>query len=300
MREGIPKTRFAPSPSGQLHLGHALAAWTARRLADDLHGECLLRMEDIDSTRCRRAWADEIIQDLAWLGIRFDGEIIYQSSRMQLYAKFLEQLKSQGLVYPCFCSRKQIQQELAEMNSAPQGKRIDLYPGTCRRLSLSQRKKLIDAGVPHAWRLDCQRAASLTGALEWVDLRLGTQVCYPETLGDVVLARKDFPTSYHMAVVIDDALQGVTVVSRGEDLLVCTGIHRLLQEVLHLPVPKWYHHGLVKDERGVRLAKRNDGLSIKILRALGISPEMVREACLGNTVDKLYRFVTMKTGSVKR
>lgn len=273
----LPRTRFAPSPSGLLHLGHVLAAWKARTLADELGGECLLRMEDIDTVRCRTDWADGIMEDLGWLGIRFDGEVVFQSSRMSLYAAALERLKYLGVVYPCFCTRREIAEELARSGGAPQGEAVDSYPGTCRDLPSDLRDELIASGAAHAWRLDCARAAALTGDLAWVDLRFGHQVCHPCMLGDVVLARKDCLTSYHLAVVTDDAEQGVSHVTRGEDLLPCTGIHRVLQELLGLPVPVWEHHRLVCDDRGVRLAKRNGSLAIRTLREQGLSPREIMQ-----------------------
>ncbi len=278
----LPRTRFAPSPSGRLHLGHVLAAWEARSLADELGGECLLRMEDIDTGRCRPEWAEGILEDLAWLDIRFEGDVVFQSRRMPLYAAALERLKSLGVVYPCFCTRREIAEELARSGGAPQGEVVDPYPGTCRGLSVDERESLLASGVPHAWRLNCVRAAELTENLEWIDLRFGPQVCHAGSLGDVVLARKDCLTSYHLAVVTDDAAQGITHITRGEDLLPSTGIHRILQELLGLPVPVWKHHKLVCDQEGIRLAKRNGSLAIQTLRQQGISAkEIMQQVCSG-------------------
>ncbi len=268
-------TRFAPSPSGRLHLGHALAAYEARALADRLGGQCVLRIEDIDTTRCRAEYIDGIMEDMAWLGIRFDGEVVIQSTRFAAYEAALKKLRTLGVLYPCFCTRKEIAAEVAAMGGAPQGERIDIYPGACRNLTPEQRLELMNAGKAFSWRLDCRAAARLTGVLTWHDLRFGEQICRPEELGDVILARKDCPASYHIAVVVDDAAQGVTHVSRGEDLFPVTGIHRTLQELLNLPVPHWYHHRLVCDANGKRLAKRDHSRSLLEMRRAGLSPAEV-------------------------
>jgi glutamyl-Q tRNA(Asp) synthetase len=275
MTPSSPKTRFAPSPSGLLHLGHVLAALEARHLADKLGGECLLRMEDIDTVRCKPIWMEKIQEDLSWLGIHFDGDVLVQSQRMSVYEQALERLKELGVVYPCFCTRRQIAEEIERIGRAPQGERVDPYPGTCRELPEEYRQEMIQAGRPHAWRLDCRKAKELTGVLEWEDLRFGRQVCDPSTLGDVTLGRKDCLTSYHLSVVIDDAFQQVTHVTRGEDLFESTGIHRTLQALLGLPVPVWYHHRLVCDDHGVRLAKRNNSLAVRTLREEGVSASQV-------------------------
>ena len=234
-------TRFAPSPTGRLHLGHALAAWEARSLADRFSGRCVLRMEDIDRTRCRPEFVGGILEDLDWLGIRFDGPMMVQSSRFSAYEHALQALKDRGVLYPCFCTRREIAEEVAAMGGAPQGGRVDVYPGTCRLLDKGRRKELLKSGKPFSWRL----------------------------------GRKDCAASYHIAVVVDDAAQGVTHVSRGEDLFPVTGIHRTLQALLGLPVPQWYHHRLVKDASGKRLAKRDRSLSLQEMRAAGMRPEDV-------------------------
>ncbi len=265
-------TRFAPSPTGDLHLGHALAAYVARTMADKYGGRCYLRMEDIDTTRCRPQYMDGIVEDLAWLGISFEQEIVIQSERFYKYAEALEKLRQLGVLYPCFCTRKEVAAEIAAMGGAPQGEQIDIYPGTCRKLTHEHRAELLQSGKPYCWRLDCRAAAKLTGPLEWIDLRFGKQLCRPELLGDVILARKDCPTSYHIAVVVDDAAQGVTHVTRGKDLFSVTGVHRTLQALLELPVPLWYHHELVCDEQGKRLAKRDKARSLREMREAGMSP----------------------------
>ena len=268
-------TRFAPSPTGRLHLGHALAAWEARSLADRFAGRCVLRMEDIDRTRCRPEFMEGILEDLDWLGIRFDGSMMVQSSRLGAYEHALRTLKDKGVLYPCFCTRREIAEEAASMGGAPQGGSVDAYPGTCRLLDTERRKELFMSGKPFSWRLDCRAAARITGSLPWRDMRFGDRMCRPEELGDVILGRKDCAASYHIAVVVDDAAQGVTHVSRGEDLFSVTGIHRMLQALLGLPVPQWYHHRLVKDASGKRLAKRDGSLSLREMRAAGMRPEDV-------------------------
>ena len=261
---------------------HALAAWEARSLADRFSGRCVLRMEDIDQTRSRPEFVQAILEDLDWLRIRFDGPMMVQSSRFSSYDHALQVLKDRGVLYPCFCTRREIAEEVAVMGAAPQGSgAVDVYPGTCLKLDKARRKELMKSGKPFSWRLDCRAAARITGPLVWRDMRFGEQVCRPEELGDVILGRKDCPASYHIAVVVDDAAQGVTHVSRGEDLLPVTGIHRTLQALLGLPVPQWYHHRLVRDASGRRLAKRDRSMSLREMRAAGMRPEdifrMMRE-----------------------
>lgn len=272
---GMLTTRFAPSPSGKLHLGHLLAAGVARRLADAHGGKCLLRMEDIDLSRCSREYADGIVTDLAWMGLHFDGEPVFQSERFPLYETALNKLADMGVLYPCFCTRKRIAAELERLMEAPQGEKIDPYPGMCRDLSEDERQSRLEKGMPYSWRLDCRRAADVTGMLEWEDMRRGIQRFHPEVVGDVILSRKDCMASYHLCVVTDDAAQGVTHVTRGEDLFEATHVHRLLQELLGLPVPTWLHHGLVRDGEGVRLAKRNRSLSLADMREEGVSPSEI-------------------------
>ncbi|MBR5876845.1 MAG: tRNA glutamyl-Q(34) synthetase GluQRS, partial [Akkermansia sp.] len=269
----------APSPSGPLHVGHLLAAIQARRLADAHGGECLLRIEDIDITRARsREWVDLMYEDLAWLGLHFDGEVVVQSTRFDVYASVLAQLKSMGLLYPCFCTRAEIKAQIAEMGRAPHATLGYQYPGTCRNLSADDVAARLARGDAHAWRLDMQRVQDLIGTPLWSDMRRGVQRCVPTAYGDVVLARKEMPASYHLCVVIDDAAQGVTHVTRGEDLFDATHIHRALQAVLALPVPTYCHHGLLKDNTGKRLAKRDGARSLASLRAAGYTPQDVRNS----------------------
>ena len=265
-------TRFAPSPTGLLHLGHVYAAKIARDLAVSHGGRFLLRFEDIDHTRVRPEYYGGIEEDLRWLGLAWEEPALRQSSRTDSYDAALDDLKDLGAVYPCFCTRRDIEEEIARMTSAPQGPEGALYPGSCRRLSIDDRRAKLEAGIQPAWRLDAGRAAEITGSLGFHDLRHGPLDVEPGLLGDVVLARKDIGTSYHLAVVVDDAFQGITHVTRGEDLLPSTHVHRLLQVLLNLPEPGYLHHGLVKDDGGVRLAKRHDALSIRSLREAGRSP----------------------------
>jgi len=276
-KPGMPiRTRFAPSPTGRLHLGHVLAARVARDLARSRPGgSFLLRFEDIDGPRVRKEYYQGVREDLQWLGLDWDGEPLLQTSRTAAYEAALDELRSQDLVYPCFCTRREIQDEWAAMAAAPQGPEGPLYPGTCHRLSKSEQSEKLAAGIPHAWRLDCRQAATIAGPLTFHDLRFGEIRVAPDLLGDVVLARKDIGPAYHLAVTVDDAFQQITHVTRGEDLLPSTHVHRLLQALLGLPEPVYLHHELVLDEQGKRLAKRCDSLSIATLRDAGLTPDEV-------------------------
>ena len=273
-------TRFAPSPTGLLHLGHAYAALFAERAARAGGGRFLLRIEDIDQARCRADFEAAIHEDLAWLGLAWETPVLRQSARFPAYAEALDRLRGAGLLYPCFCTRKEIQAEIARADQAPHGPEGPLYPGTCRRLSAPERTAREAEGRPYALRLDVEKAAAAAGALDWHEHGRGLSGAEvkadPGSLGDVVLARKDVPTSYHLAVTLDDAAQAVTLVTRGEDLAPATHMHRLLQALLDLPVPHWHHHGLVADPRGRRLAKRSDSLSIRALRESGRTPGEIR------------------------
>ncbi|MGQ0674696.1 MAG: tRNA glutamyl-Q(34) synthetase GluQRS, partial [Rhodospirillales bacterium] len=261
-------TRFAPSPTGHLHLGHAHSALFAARAAGNA-GRFILRIEDIDRTRCRPEFTAAILEDLAWLGLRWELPVRRQSEHMDAYRAALEKLRARGLLYPCFCTRAEIKAEIARAGEAPHGPDSPPYPGTCRALSDAERDRRIASGAAYALRLDMARAASEAGALEWTDRARGTQRAAPEKFGDVVLARKELPASYHLAVALDDALQGITLVTRGEDLFAATHIHRLLQALLDLPTPAYHHHGLIRDEEGKRLAKREQAPTIRALRAEG-------------------------------
>jgi glutamyl-Q tRNA(Asp) synthetase len=262
-----PVTRFAPSPTGRLHLGHAVSALMAHDFARERDGAFLLRIEDIDPGRSRTEYVDAILEDLIWLGLEWDGEMIYQSERLGLYAEALERLKGEGLAYPCFCTRADIAASVA----APHGPDGPVYPGTCRGLAHT------DLSRPHAWRLDMAAAAAQAGPLTWRDHDAEVTAA-PEAFGDVVLARKDAPASYHLAVTVDDASQGVTEIVRGRDLFASTHVHRLLQVLLGLPTPHYHHHGLLAGADGVRLAKRHGAPTIVSFREAGADPAALAAA----------------------
>ena len=269
-------TRFAPSPTGLLHIGHAHSALFAAKAARDADGCFLLRIEDIDAGRCRPEFEQAIYEDLAWLGLDWDEPARRQSEHMADYAAALGRLAGMGLIYPCFCTRADIMAEIERAPAAPHGSDGPAYPGTCRKLDAAERESRLAAGTPHAFRIDMARAVSFTGPLVWHDRGRGEIVADPLAHGDVVLARKDVPTSYHLAVTVDDALQGVTLITRGADLVPATDIHRLVQALLDLPVPDYHHHGLLTDPSGRRLAKRDRAATIRALRETGHSPAQVR------------------------
>ena len=275
-------TRFAPSPTGLLHIGHAHAALTAWRRAREAGGRFLLRIEDIDPTRCRPDFTGAILEDLTWLGLSWDGPVRVQSEHLPDYRAVLDGLARRGLVYPCFCTRTEILREVDRAASAPHGPDgAPLYPGTCRRLSSDERGARIAAGAPHALRLDMARAlAAVPAGLSFEEEGAGVLACAPAQFGDVVLARKDAPASYHLCVTHDDALQGVTLVTRGVDLKPATHLHRLLQALNGWPAPRYAHHPLLTDASGRRLAKRDRAATLRDLRAAGATPADVR-ACAG-------------------
>jgi glutamyl-Q tRNA(Asp) synthetase len=264
-------TRFAPSPTGLLHLGHALAAITAHESGDDF----LLRIEDIDKGRSRDAFILKIFYDLKWLGLSWDEPTLRQSTRMGAYAEALSHLKAHGLVYPCFCTRAEIATEIARAGEAQHGPDGPLYPGTCRALPHAEGAARVAAGESFALRLDVAKAAARTGALTYLEHGLRYAV-EPLRFGDIVIARKDMPTSYHLAVVVDDAYQNVNLVTRGEDLLSATHIQRLLQALLKLPEPAYAHHPLVLDDRGRKFSKRDGAVSLESLREQGLTPADIR------------------------
>lgn len=264
-------TRFAPSPTGRLHLGHGWSALIAHDLARAAGGQFRLRIEDIDGTRSRPDHVAGILEDMRWLGLDWDGPVVFQSARLPIYHNALDKLKAAGLVYPCFCTRADIAAEIAASLSAPHGPDGPLYPGTCRRLGEAERAERL-AREPHGWRLDMRKAVEATGPLCWEDMEARTVPADPLSAGDVILARKDAPTSYHLAATVDDADMGVTHVVRGGDLFAATHVHRLLQALLDLPTPLYRHHKLLKGADGKRLAKRNGGQSLAELRAAGADP----------------------------
>lgn len=270
-------TRFAPSPTGRLHLGHGWSALTAWDMARAAGGAFRLRIEDIDGTRSRPEHVAGIVEDLRWLGIDWDGEVVFQSQRLAHYDAALERLRGMGLLYPCFCTRA----DIAASASAPHGPEGAFYPGTCRGLSETERARRMDAGDAHAWRVDMARAVERVGDLTWNALpfpltgqdRSAPVSAKPLMAGDVVLARKDAPASYHLSCTLDDAAMGVTHVLRGNDLLGATDIHRLVQALLDLPSPVYSHHPLLVGADGRRLAKRDGSIALADLRAQEADPQ---------------------------
>ena len=283
-----PVFRFAPSPNGRLHLGHALSALTNEALARRFGGRLLLRIEDIDLTRCRPEFVEGIEGDLAWLGIRFEPGFRWQSTHFEDYAAALASLRRRGLIYPCFCSRQEIRNVVAVREAEtgrlwpvdPDG--APLYPGLCKGLDPREAARRVGAGEPHVLRLDMAAAITASGqplSYTVFDLEGGEHPVpvAPERWGDVVLARKDVPTSYHLAVTVDDALQGVTHVVRGRDLEAATDVHVLLQSLLGLPTPLYHFHRLLLDDEGQKLAKSRDSQSLAALRESGITAADIRQ-----------------------
>jgi glutamyl-Q tRNA(Asp) synthetase len=302
-------TRFAPSPTGPLHRGHALAALVAHDLARRDGGRFLLRIEDIDTSRCRPEYVAGIEADLQWLGLAWDGPALHQSTRLAAYGTALESLVARGLAYPCFCTRREIAAEVARMGAAPHGPEGPLYPGTCRQLTPADRSRRLAAGIVPALRLDvaaCCATLATTLPATQITTRItpqpttlaagplaftegghgpagerGVVAVQPDLLGDVVLGRRDVGVAYHLACVLDDAFQGVTLVTRGEDLFAATHVQRLLQAVLGLPAPGYHHHVLVRDADGRRLAKRDAAEALATLRAAGVAPADLRAQLRG-------------------
>jgi glutamyl-Q tRNA(Asp) synthetase len=279
-----PVFRFAPSPNGHLHLGHALSALLNVDLARAAGGRFLLRIEDIDATRCRPEFEAAIYEDLAWLGLEWEQPVRRQSGHFDAYRDALDRLAGMGLIYPSFESRGEIERMIAECGGHvprdPDG--APLYPGTARTMDAAERDRRMAAGHPHAWRLDMAAATRLSGVLDWQEAGLGPDgetgriPAQPQAWGDVVLGRKEVPTSYHLAVVVDDALQGVTHVVRGQDLFWATGVHRLLQHLLGLPAPVYRHHRLIRDADGRKLSKSTEATALRELRAQGATPADIR------------------------
>ncbi len=270
-------TRFAPSPTGRLHLGHAHAALLAWRAAREAGGRFLLRIEDIDPVRCRPEFTAAIGEDLSWLGLDWDAPPRVQSAHLSDYRAVLDRLEGMNLLYPCFCTRADIAREVANSGHAPHGPDGVLYPGTCRRLAAAERAERLAAGAPYALRLNMGAALRrLDEPLFFEEAGRGRLRCEPSRFGDAVLARKDTPASYHLCVTYDDALQGVTLVTRAEDLLPATDLHRLLQTLLGWPAPRYRHHGLLLGADGKRLSKRDNAPTLAALREAGHSPEKVR------------------------
>jgi len=273
---GPAVTRFAPSPTGLIHLGHAYSALFAQRAARESNGRFLLRIEDIDGTRCRPEFEAGILEDLAWLGLDWERPVRRQSQHIDEYGAALARLEAAGLVYPCFCTRTEIEAEIARAGAAPHGEEGPPYPGTCRHLAATVREMRIASGRPFALRLDLAKALARTGPLVWRDRARGVQRAEPERFGDAVLARKEMRTSYHLAVTLDDHVQGITLVTRGDDLFAATHIHRLLQALLGLNTPAYHHHPMLTDQSGRRLAKRDRAATLVSLRKAGKTPAEVR------------------------
>ncbi len=273
-----PVFRFAPSPNGRLHLGHAASALLNARLAAEARGRFLLRIEDIDVTRCRPEFEQAILEDLGWLGLAWEEPVMRQSGRFSCYAEALGSLDGRGLLYPCFCSRKQIAVDSAGLGRDPDG--APLYSGRCRALPARDAAARSASGEPFALRLRMDEAERLAGRLSWREgptTGAGERIeARPALWGDVVLRRKEFPASYHLAVVVDDAAQHVSHVVRGRDLFESTAVHRLLQSLLGLPEPRYWHHALIRDAEGVKLSKSLGSRSLADLRAEGLSPDAVR------------------------
>ena len=271
-------TRFAPSPTGLLHLGHAFAAMTAAKMGERF----LVRIEDIDAGRCRPQFETAILEDLDWLGLAFERPVLRQSQRLLAYRAALDDLAARALVYPCFCTRKEIAEEIARAVEAPHGPDGPIYPGTCRALSSDERALRVAAGEAYALRLDVGKAAREIGAPFFEDRGVGPNGetgrirVDPLLYGDVVLARKEMAAAYHLAVVVDDAFQGVTLVTRGNDLFASTSVQRLLQALLGLPAPTYAHHRLILDEHGKKFSKRDRAITLRALRETGVTPQEIR------------------------
>ena len=271
-------TRFAPSPTGLLHLGHAYAAITACEAGERF----LLRIEDIDAGRCKPEYEAAILEDLEWLGLRFEQPVLRQSTRMAAYREALNSLEARGLLYPCFCTRKDIAEEIARSAEAPHGPDGPVYPGVCRSLDKDERARRIASGAAYALRLDAAKAAGEAENLTFEEQGLGPNgeagriAVQPRLFGDIVLARKDTPAAYHLAVVVDDAFQGVTLVTRGNDLFASTHVQRLLQALLELPAPAYAHHRLILDDEGRKFSKRDRAVTLRALREAGVTPEEIR------------------------
>jgi glutamyl-Q tRNA(Asp) synthetase len=277
----MPTTRFAPSPTGYLHLGHAYSALFASRAAEG--GAFLLRIEDIDPLRCKPEFTEAIIEDLHWLGLNWPEPFRRQSQHMEDYAAALDKLREKGLLYPCFCTRHEIEREAQSAARAPHADDSSIiYPGTCRELSIRERtEKLARIGAAN-WRLDTAAALQLTGPLFWNDRARGKVEARPEIFGDVVLARKDVPASYHLCATIDDHLQGITLVTRGEDLFASTHIHRFLQALLEFETPDYHHHKLILDATGRRYAKRDFSATLRDMRKNGKTQKEILERILNS------------------
>jgi len=276
MTGGPVTTRFAPSPSGLLHIGHAWSAlqgFRAARAHPD--GRFLLRIEDIDTDRCRPEYEQAILDDVAWLGLDWDGPVRRQSEHLDDYQTALDHLEALDLVYPCFCTRQEIREEVRASVSAPHGPLGLIYPGTCRQLTPSVRRARLESDTPYALRLDMRKAIARVSPLSWNELGKGRIYVDISLVGDVVVARKETATSYHLTVAVDDNIQGITLVTRGRDLFHATHVHRMLQALLGYRAPDYLHHEVLVDAEGKRFAKRDHAVTIQALREAGHTPEEV-------------------------
>ncbi|MBO37653.1 MAG: tRNA glutamyl-Q(34) synthetase GluQRS [Rhodospirillaceae bacterium] len=270
-------TRFAPSPTGFLHIGHAYAALCAYNYSKIHGGKFILRIEDIDEDRCREKYVKAIYEDLDWLGLSWEQPVRKQSNHFDEYKVALKKLDSLGLLYPCFCTRRDIRDEIKRAGGAPHGPEGPIYPGTCKSIPIKRRDLKLTAGQPHAFRLDIEKALKLVGNQKWLEFNKGHQTAKPEVFGDIVIARKDIPTSYHLSVTVDDAIQGITLVTRGEDLATATSLHCLLQSLLGLDTPAYLHHPLIMEDNGKKFSKRDNSTTIRALRLSGKSPKDIKK-----------------------
>ena len=275
-------TRFAPSPTGRLHLGHAFSAVVGHDAAQRSGGEFRLRIEDLDPGRCRAEFVDGIFEDLRWLGLEWDGEVLVQSRRIHHYGEALDRLRDRGLVYACFCTRADIAASL----TAPHGDAGSAYPGTCRGLPDDPQRR---ATTPHCWRLDSAKAIALAGLPGWTEQDGQSFQASASDIGDAILARKDAPSSYHLACVVDDAASGVGLVVRGSDLRPSTPVQRLLQDLLGLPAPRYLHHPLVLHADGRRLAKRDLAPTLAAMRKAGANGRGLAEALATGLLPSGFR-----------
>ena len=270
-------TRFAPSPTGKLHLGHAYSALYSEKIARENNGKFIVRIEDIDKTRCKKQYVDCILDDLNWLGVKWCDEVLIQSTRIEQYQLASKKLLSLGMLYPCFCTRKEIASNSDVANLKLHNENNSLYPGTCRNLSDEEVSEKIRKRIPYSLRLNSAKAKEKVGKVYWSDHLSGLHEVDYDVMGDVVIVRKDIGTSYHLAVTVDDDFQGVNLVTRGLDLFESTHVHRVLQSLLDLDIPEWSHHELIRDSAGKRYSKSDQSLSLEKLRESGVSAKDIRK-----------------------
>tara|TARA_S200000501_G_scaffold351687_1_gene369783 strand:+ start:1639 stop:2475 length:837 start_codon:yes stop_codon:yes gene_type:complete len=270
-------TRFAPSPTGKLHLGHAYSALYSEKIARENNGKFIVRIEDIDKTRCKQQYVDCILDDLNWLGVKWCDEVLIQSTRIEQYQLASKKLLSLGMLYPCFCTRKEIASNSDVANRKLHNENNSLYPGTCRNLSDEEVSEKIRKRIPYSLRLNSAKAKEKVGKVYWSDHLSGLHEVDYDVMGDVVIVRKDIGTSYHLAVTVDDDFQGVNLVTRGLDLFESTHVHRVLQSLLDLDIPEWSHHELIRDSAGKRYSKSDQSLSLEKLRESGVSAKDIRK-----------------------